>query len=78
MTTKTYMTWMVALLVNSVLFGAGMATVLSVPSLAANASTLIPVIIAASLLFTWPIAILIAPRLRLRWHQDGAIRLRHH
>ena len=52
---------------NAVLFGIGIVTVLSVPSLAAHAWIGIPVVVVLSLLLAVPIAWFIAPRLRARY-----------
>jgi hypothetical protein len=61
---------------NAVLFGAGVITVLSVPSLAEYAAYWIPVVVAASFVLAAPLAWGIAPRLRARnWRRrrDHAI-----
>lgn len=52
---------------NAVLFGIGTITVLAVPSLAENATILIPAVVVASLIFAAPIAWWVAPRLRARF-----------
>mgnify|MGYP003636087414 CR=1 FL=1 len=57
MRTRTFITGLVALPVNAVLFGAGAITVLSIPALAENAKYLLPAVIVA-----W----LLAPRLRVQ------------
>jgi peptidoglycan/LPS O-acetylase OafA/YrhL len=49
---------------NAVLFGIGIALVLSIESLSEHAWVLIPVVVVMSLALAWPIAWLIAPRLR--------------
>jgi hypothetical protein len=54
---------------NAVIFGAGIVTVLNVPSLRSNASIWIPVVVAASLVLAAPAAWLIAPRLRARFRR---------
>ena len=61
---------------NAVLFGVGLITVLTVPSLSTNAAFWIPVVVVASFVLAAPIAWEMAPRLRARyWRQrslDGA------
>jgi hypothetical protein len=49
---------------NAVLFGIGIVVVLTVDSLSQHAWLLIPLVVVASLILAWPIAWLIAPRLR--------------
>lgn len=49
---------------NAVLFGIGLVVVLTVDSLSQYAWLLIPLVVVASLILAWPIAWLIAPRLR--------------
>jgi hypothetical protein len=57
---------------NAVIFGAGIITVLNLPSLRSNARIWIPVIVAASLVLAAPAAWLIAPRLRAHYRQGGS------
>jgi hypothetical protein len=52
---------------NAVIFGAGIVTVLNVPTLRANAHIWIPVVVVASLILAAPFAWLIAPRLQARY-----------
>lgn len=52
---------------NAVVFGAGAILVLSVPDLSARAMTLLPVVVALSVLISAPVAWFLAPRLRLRF-----------
>jgi hypothetical protein len=49
---------------NAVLFGIGIVVVLTVDGLSNHAGLLIPLVVVASLILAWPIAWLIAPRLR--------------
>ncbi len=60
------MTAVIFMIVNAVLFGIGATTVLSVPSLSAEASTLVWVVAALSFVLALPIAYILAPRLRAR------------
>ena len=66
MSRRWIITAVIYMVVNAVLFGIGVTTVLSIPSLAAEASTLIWVVTAASFLLALPIAYILAPRLRAR------------
>ena len=52
---------------NAIIFGAGLVTVLNVPSLNANAHIWIPVVVVASLVLAAPFAWFIAPRLQARY-----------
>lgn len=70
MKTRTWITGIVSMVVNAVLFGIGAVTVLSVPSLNDHATVLLPVVIVASLIAAPPIAWSLAPRLRLRPWRD--------
>ena len=54
-------------MVNAVLFGAGLVTALSVPSLAADAFFWIPFVVIASFALTPPIAWFIAPSMMQRF-----------
>jgi hypothetical protein len=54
-------------MVNAIVFGVGMVTVLTVPALAADASFWIPAVIVASFLLSPPLAWLLAPRMMLRY-----------
>lgn len=57
-------------MINAVVFGAGAILVLSVPDLSAQAMTLLPVVVALSVLISAPAAWFLAPRLRLRFWRD--------
>lgn len=70
MKTRTWITGIVSMMVNAVLFGTGAVTVLSVPALNDHAAILLPVVIVASFLAAPPIAWTLAPRLRLRPWRD--------
>lgn len=60
---------LVGLMVNAVLFGAGLIAVLLTPALSTHAFAALPVMIALSFALTAPISWAIAPRLRARyWH----------
>ena len=54
-------------MVNAVLFGAGLITVLTVPSLAADAFFWIPLVVIASFTLAPPIAWFIAPSMMQRF-----------
>ena len=53
-------------MVNAVLFGGGLNTMLTIPAFAVHATTLIPAVVAASFIFAAPIPWILAPRLRAR------------
>ena len=76
MWTRLQIASMVFMMVQAVLFGIGMVSIL-VTSLSENAMTPVPWMIAGSFIVSAPLAWLIAPRLQLRyWHQrhtDGDI-----
>jgi uncharacterized protein (DUF983 family) len=55
---------------NGVLFGAALITVMTVPSLNADAAVWIPVIVVASLIVAAPVAWIIAPRLQARYWRN--------
>lgn len=58
---------LVGLMVNAVLFGAGLIAVLMTPALNANAFVALPVMILLSFAIAAPISWAIAPRLRARY-----------
>ncbi|WP_412032816.1 hypothetical protein ACLIR7_09750 [Nitratireductor aquimarinus] len=68
MRTRTYMTGMLALPINAMLFGAGAVLVLSVPALFSMAEYLLPAVIVTSIVLTVPLAWWLAPMLRSRNH----------
>lgn len=70
MKTRTYMTGIVSLMVNAVLFGVGAIIVLTVPELRENAVYLIPVVVLLSFLLAPFIAWKIAPRMRARFWKE--------
>ncbi len=69
MSRRWIVTAVIFMIVNAVLFGIGATAVLSIPSLAAEASTLIWVVTALSFVLALPIAYLLAPRLRARYQR---------
>lgn len=69
MSRRWIITAVIYMVVNAVLFGIGVTTVLSIPSLAAEASTLIWVVTAMSFVLALPIAYILAPRLRARFQR---------
>lgn len=70
MTTRFGIALLLCGLVSSVLFGVGAATVLSIPSLSAHASMLLPIVVAASLLLAPAICWAIAPMLRAQYSRE--------
>lgn len=67
MSPRAFITVLLSLMVNAVLFGFGAILVLSVPALAEQAKYLLPVVIVASFILTPFIAWKMAPRLRARY-----------
>ena len=68
--TRLEIATLVYMMVNAVLFGAGVITVLALPVLSSQAGIAIPAVVILSLVLSAPIAWLIAPRLRARyWRQ---------
>lgn len=68
MRTRTFISGLVFLPTNAVLFGIGALLVLTIPALRAHAVALIPVVVVLSFAIAAPLAWYIAPRLRLRSH----------
>jgi len=58
---------LVFLMVNAVLFGIGLVTIVSFPDLYARAMTLLPLVVLASVGIAAPISWFIAPMLRVRY-----------
>ncbi len=70
MSTRTYISGMISLMVNAVLFGSGAVVILAIPALREHVVWLLPAWIVFALVITPPIAWFMAPRLRLRyWRQ---------
>lgn len=73
MNTDLFITAIVSMMTNAVLFGAGAITVLSVPALNDEAKYLLPAVIVASFALAPIAAWFIAPRLRARnWRRPAA------
>ncbi|HHZ08643.1 MAG TPA: hypothetical protein GX405_07685 [Rhizobiales bacterium] len=66
MDTDLFITALVSMMTNAVLFGAGAITVLSIPALDQHAKYLLPAVILASLVLAPVAGWYIAPRLRAR------------
>jgi len=60
------------LMVNAVVFGAGLVTVVSIPALYDQAMILVPIVVVASFVISAPISWWIAPRLRARFGRHSA------
>lgn len=58
---------LVGLMVNAVLFGAGLIAILTIPALSAQTFVALPVVIVLSFVLAAPISWAIAPRLRARY-----------
>jgi hypothetical protein len=61
---------LIFMMINAVIFGAGLVTVLLVPALSARAFELIPAVVVASFVVAAPLAWLIAPKLRSRFVRE--------
>ena len=70
MKTRSFITLILSLVVNALLFGTGAIIVLSIPSLRENMLYLIPAVIVVSFLLTPFISWAIAPRVRARYWND--------
>lgn len=79
MQTRLWIAAMIYPMVNAVLFGAGVITLLSIPLLAERANIFIWFVVAASFIFAAPVSWVLAPRLRLRyWRQREANEILSH
>jgi hypothetical protein len=67
-------TAVIYMMVNAVLFGIGATAVLSIPTLAEQASTLIWVVTVLSFVLALPISYVLAPRLRARYQRRQELR----
>jgi len=68
MRTINYITMLVSMMVNAVVFGAGTIAILTIPVLNEHAKYLLPAWIVITFLVSPVIARFMAPRLRLRKH----------
>lgn len=73
MTVRSWITLLLALMVNAVVFGIGATMVLSIPSLNEWAAVLLPIVIVVSFLLGPIIAYKIAPMLRSRYQRKLAV-----
>lgn len=67
MSTRFQIAAMIFMVVNAVVFGAGIVPVLMIPPLANNAFEMIPAVVMASFIMSAPLSWIIAPRLRARY-----------
>ena len=65
--TDTWLRIISGLMINAVVFGIGIVTVLSIPALQQHEIFLVPAIVAISFLITPAITFWIAPRMRFRY-----------
>ncbi|MGV8937156.1 MAG: hypothetical protein ACOH2J_08550 [Allorhizobium sp.] len=78
MKTDLFMTVLVSMMVNAVIFGIGAITVLSVPAFNEHAKFLLPVVVIMTFALTPFVAKVIAPRLRLRyWRASSELPASH-
>ncbi len=74
MKTRTYITGLVSLMVNAVVFGIGAITVLSIPYLNERAKFFLPAVILASFAISPFLSWWIAPKLRARnWEKPKTV-----
>jgi ABC-type sulfate transport system permease subunit len=72
MSTRAYISVLVGMMVNAVVFGIGATIVLSVPAFEDNLFFWMPVVVVSSFLLSPFIAWQIAPMLRSRWQRVHA------
>lgn len=77
MTTRWSISLLIYMMVSAVLFGIGATTVLSVPSLSAYASVLLPAVVVASFILAVPMSYYVAPMMRSRYQRAEESRRRH-
>jgi hypothetical protein len=70
MSTRLQIAALVFLMVNAIVFGVGIVTVLMAPALAIHAGRLIPAVIVASFVISAPLSWFIAPRLTARYSRQ--------
>lgn len=70
MSVRLQLAIMVGLMINAILFGIGIVTVLSVPMLADNAKYSIPALVIVCFSVSPFVAWIMAPRLRLRYWRE--------
>ena len=76
MSTRTYISALVSLMVNAVIFGFGVIAILSIPALNAQAAILIPVLVVVAFVVAPLVSWVIAPRLRARYWRARGMRPR--
>ncbi|TAK50318.1 MAG: hypothetical protein EPO23_03725 [Xanthobacteraceae bacterium] len=67
---RIFLTVLVFMMANAVLFGIGMVTVLANPALTAYQEWLIPIVIFLSVMLAVPLSWFIAPRLRAHYWRE--------
>jgi len=73
MSTRFIIAMLIYMVVNSVFFGFGVTTVLTIPALSANADMLVPAVVIFALVLAFPISWILAPRLQARyWRRRSA------
>ena len=65
--TRARVAALIYMMINAVIFGAGLVVVMAVPALAVNAAIWIPLVVVASFILAAPAAWFIAPRMRARF-----------
>ena len=73
--TNTWLKIICSMMINAIIFGVGIVTVLAVPTLAAQAKFFIPVVVLASFALSPLVSLWVAPRMRLRnWGHTHGVR----
>ena len=68
--TRARISALIYMMINGVIFGTGLITVMTVPALADHAAVWIPLVVAASFVLAAPAAWFIAPWMRSRFGQQ--------
>ncbi len=76
MTTRTYISALVSIIVNAVLFGVGAIVVLTIPALEAEAAYWLPLVVIVSFFAAPIIGWMLAPSLTARWEGEQPNRSR--
>ena len=74
MSTRFSIAALISMMINAIVFGIGVTTVLSMPSLRADAAFWLPLVVAVSFIVAPFIAWVLAPRLRSRWQRRQAMK----
>ncbi|MCC6918601.1 MAG: hypothetical protein IT548_05320 [Alphaproteobacteria bacterium] len=76
MSTRSYISGLLGLMVNALIFGTGVVVILAVPALNAHAAILIPALVLLAFVATPIVSWYIAPRVRARYWRARGMRPR--